>query len=189
MKFVEGNIRLVSGLTEYTVVFSPGTFVLTPTLVLFGIHNTSSSPTTKFHIMGTVTAKSVNSFDVSLNAAPNSNDYLLVWFAGGPDAVFGVQSGKRVGDLELFKGDLYNVDSLLILGRQTPSSPISMLRMLPENLEPTFQAIMTSKLDSQWVAAPETETSPGSRGQLASNSTNLFIYADSKWLKLNTVPW
>jgi hypothetical protein len=179
MKFVEGSISLLDEIMDYTISFAPNTFVLTPTLVLFGVHNTSNQAD-KYHITGTVTAKSKDSFDLSLSTPPNSNNYTLVWFAGGPDAVFAAQQGRRVGDLELFTGGIDDIDTLLILGRQTPTSPVSMMRLGKEKL---------FNLTGQWVATPSSEYATGSLGQRAYDDDYYYIHNGVKWLRFDIAPW
>jgi hypothetical protein len=94
--YLEGSQSLVSGVQAVDVVFTDSPFTAAPQVVAAWVQNTSADANIQF-IIAPVIAVSASGFTVQLSAAPPTNNYTLVWFAGDTNIIFTVLSSGRKG--------------------------------------------------------------------------------------------
>jgi hypothetical protein len=127
--YQQGVSTLSTGVNEYVIPFSSA-FSSVPNLIYTQVFNSDPLYNTPLWIEAVVTARAASSFTVTLTQTPDSDDYIMSWFAGDMSQTV-VQPGlPGIGIMELpeHKGDLpLNSYLPMVIPGRTPQTKITKL--------------------------------------------------------------
>lgn len=105
--YQQGVLPLVDGQQEYELTF-PGAFASVPNMILTQVFNQDPGETSPLYIEGIVTVRSATACTITLTQVPNSDDYLLSWFAGDMSQIVSQppNPGKGLLGLPEFSGPI-----------------------------------------------------------------------------------
>jgi len=169
MAFDDGRYDLINGQTDYTVAFG-AVFGSAPDVVVAAVENSVDDPIVT--IVPTITNRTTTTFDVNLSAAPDSDDYKLVWFAGSAEVIFEVvtQYQRRMTQMPK-SGTVPSANDLIPFVRM---SPVPKTEVLPWRL--------IEQYFTRYKAEPPTSpTDPGDPGQWAMDANYVFFHNGVQW--------
>lgn len=169
MAFASGRTNLTNGQTDYTIPFGQ-TFGSAPDVVVASVENSVDDPF--LTVVATITDRTTTTFDVVLSQAPDSDDYVLVWFAGSPEVIFEVitQYVNRMSQFPVSKSILKGQDLVPFVRM----SPIPKTEMLPWRLVEQYFTRYKKE-------APTSPTDPGDPGQWAMDGNYIFFHNGVSW--------
>lgn len=148
--YQQGVFNLVSGTSEYIISF-PSIFSEVPALIDVQVYNTNPANLTPLWIEGVVTQRDIGEFTVTLTQAPDTNDYVMSWFAGDMQLAVSnpVLPGKALSNLPEHQGNLSDASMVFMLvpGR-TPKAKLVRLTVLKNSLAAHHRFSATQIVDS-----------------------------------------
>jgi len=176
-----GAQSLTSGVTIAVVTF-PTPYVSAPETVLAAVQNLSAD-VTKLQIDVLVTEITNVGFTVALSVAPDSVNYELSWWAGGP--------GELTVLLNYVHQRIDRQPRKSVMAANDRLIGVDMAGGIPRTV-----LMRMSDLDVRWVNRqtnpPSAANSPGTPGDIAGDSSYLYFRLASGWVRvplINDAVW